>query len=114
MASAKFSYWSSIDDFSLGTYNDSGSVLSYTQTNTANCIVSSCSDSSGSIAESGSLAGFGTHSIFSIGASGSGDRFKLKSITVNYEPSVVPIPAAGWLMLGALGGFAALRRRKKT
>ena len=29
-------------------------------------------------------------------------------------PSPVPVPAAGLLLLGALGGFAALRRRKPT
>lgn len=27
---------------------------------------------------------------------------------------VVPLPAAGWLMLGALGGLAALRRKRKA
>ena len=27
------------------------------------------------------------------------------------DPSVVPLPAAGWLLLAGLGGLAALRRR---
>lgn len=30
------------------------------------------------------------------------------------EISVVPLPAAGWLLLGGLGGLAAFKRRKKV
>jgi len=30
------------------------------------------------------------------------------------DPSVIPLPAAGWLLLGGLGGLAALRRRRKA
>ena len=46
--------------------------------------------------------------------------FKITSLTVTYEdlpppppPPPVPLPAAGGLLLGALGGLAALRRRKR-
>jgi|GEM_PF-3847227 len=28
--------------------------------------------------------------------------------------AVIPLPAAGWLLLGGLGGLAALKRRRKT
>lgn len=49
---------------------------------------------------------------FTIRASGSFvgdlDDFKLSAITV----APVPVPAAGLLLVGALGGLAALRRRK--
>jgi hypothetical protein len=42
--------------------------------------------------------------------------FKITSLTVTYDdpppPSEVPLPAAGFLLLGAMGGLAALRRRK--
>lgn len=30
------------------------------------------------------------------------------------NPSAVPLPAAGWMMLGGLAGIAALRRRRKA
>lgn len=30
------------------------------------------------------------------------------------DPSVIPLPAAVWLLLGGLGGLAALRRRRKA
>ncbi len=40
--------------------------------------------------------------------------FKVKSITVSYDTPEVPLPAAGFLLLGGLGGLAALKRRKKA
>lgn len=42
--------------------------------------------------------------------SGGPDDFTVSSI----EVSAVPLPAAGWLLFGGIGGLAALRRRKKA
>ncbi|MDO9639504.1 MAG: VPLPA-CTERM sorting domain-containing protein [Pseudotabrizicola sp.] len=45
------------------------------------------------------------------------DNFKLTSASLAVygtpAPSVVPLPAGGFLLIGALGGLAALRRRKR-
>lgn len=40
---------------------------------------------------------------------------RVDDLTVNYTaPAPVPLPAAGVLLLGALGGLVALRRKKNT
>ncbi|MGV8954169.1 MAG: VPLPA-CTERM sorting domain-containing protein, partial [Cypionkella sp.] len=41
---------------------------------------------------------------------GGRDGFDIDSISVT--PATIPLPAGGLLLLGALGGVAALRRRK--
>jgi hypothetical protein len=39
--------------------------------------------------------------------------FKITGLTVKH-PEVVPLPAAGWMLLAGIGGLAALRRRKNA
>lgn len=34
--------------------------------------------------------------------------------TLTFEPSVIPLPAAGWLLITGIGALAALRRRRNT
>jgi hypothetical protein len=46
--------------------------------------------------------------------SSSPDPGNLRIDNVGAAPSAVPVPAAGFLLIGALGGLAALRRRRKA
>ncbi|MEM9707518.1 MAG: VPLPA-CTERM sorting domain-containing protein [Pseudomonadota bacterium] len=57
--------------------------------------------------------GLNTGYVFGIGAKDKKADFKIKAIHFE-KVEVVPLPAAGWLMLGGLGGLAAMRRRKKS
>ena len=58
---------------------------------------------------------YGLADNFAIGTryNGGHSAIKLKKIKIDYTPlEVIPLPAAGWLMLAGLGGLAAVRRRK--
>ncbi|PKP83963.1 MAG: hypothetical protein CVT80_10870 [Alphaproteobacteria bacterium HGW-Alphaproteobacteria-2] len=61
------------------------------------------------------FSGFGgtTSNLFAIGAFDSDDEWKLKTVSIEYT-APVPLPAGGLLLLSALGGVAALRRRRKA
>ncbi len=51
-----------------------------------------------------------TSRIFALGATDADDEWKLASITV--DVAAVPVPAAGLLLLGAMGAMGAMRRRR--
>lgn len=55
-----------------------------------------------------SVSGLDTGSVFGVGAFSPKSEFKIKKI----HYSVVPLPAAGWLLLAGVGGLALVRRRK--
>ena len=52
-------------------------------------------------------------SVFGVMA-GMNGSWKLKSVVVDYTVPEIPLPAGIWLMIGGLGGMAALRRRQKA
>lgn len=53
---------------------------------------------------------------FAVGASGKYDAFKITGLTAEHiePPAPVPLPAGGLLLLTAMGGIAALKRRRKA
>lgn len=53
-------------------------------------------------------------SMFALGAYNWTSGFKVQSITVSYNTSEVPLPAAGWLLIAGLGGLAAMKRRSSA
>ncbi|QMU57750.1 MAG: VPLPA-CTERM sorting domain-containing protein [Boseongicola sp.] len=70
-----------------------------------------------------SLPGYGTaqvdfdgtliDSMFGVKA-GENGSWKLRTVVVNYTPTVVPLSAAGWLLFAGIGGLAALRRKCRS
>jgi len=61
------------------------------------------------------LTSFGlVGSIFGVGAYDWDSAFKIRSISFEDAPSVVPLPAAGWALLAGIGALAAVKRRRKA
>ena len=58
------------------------------------------------------FAGIGDYSMFSTPTNASGNPAGLSNLTFFDSATVIPLPAAGWLLLGGIGGLAALRRKK--
>lgn len=72
--------------------------------------------STGTVAPTVSFTGLPSVLSFGIGAAGIHDAFKIVSLTAEYvpPPAPVPLPAGGLLLLSAMGGIAAIKRRRKT
>ena len=75
----------------------------------------------------GDLPSMGTYSLASLFGQDSGNNLSHLSVygyqcvvgddggdDCDDDETVVPLPAAGWLLLGGLGGLAAMRRRNKV
>lgn len=92
--------------------------LVFGSTITFNDLLSSLVDSS--LASYNGLTG--PYSVFGIGTNyKNSDQFRLAGFTYSWggdgntgDPGVVPLPATGLLLLGGLGGLAALRKRRKS
>ncbi|TGD63023.1 VPLPA-CTERM sorting domain-containing protein [Tabrizicola sp. WMC-M-20] len=70
----------------------------------------------GQVGSTVSFADLAAVGSFAVGASGKYDAFKITGITAEHiEPvAAVPLPAGGLLLLTAMGGIAALKRRRKA
>ena len=96
------------DLFVFGNGTGAAATRSAFNRKIGNCSSSGCTVNVSSLGFEGSL--------FGIGAQNSHSFFKVKAISFKDvpPPEVIPLPAAGWLLLGGLGGLAALKRRRKA
>jgi len=108
ITSLVFSYVDHNDEVSIYTYADTGSETTFDSPTSAQTsfigrdrIETDPSDFTGVVGD-----------YFLIGASDHNDDWKLKAI--HYEIAPIPLPAAGFMLLAGLGGFAVLRRRQKA
>lgn len=98
LKSVTFSYVTQYSDFVLYTWDGSG--WNY---------VGEADADQGTYNFAGTYDG----SIFSIGAAGAHDSWKLAGVSAHYV-APIPLPAAGWMLLAGIGGIAAMKRRKKA
>lgn len=110
------SYYDRYDDIEVASYSTSLSLLDLKSDVDLDGTVYGSSNTSNDIGWTNlSSVEKLVSSILGLGADHSDDQFKISKIKVSYEgaPPAVPLPASGLLLIGALGGMGALRRRKK-
>lgn len=95
-----------------------GSLVDLVFSTLANAGGTPCTINNGATAGKPCQVGFsdifaGGHSTYAMFGDGAGDS-DLDDIVFRVDVSEVPVPAAGFLLMGGLGAMAALRRRKKA
>lgn len=110
LTSITFAYsdkWDLYDVFLYG--NGTGSAP--TGSDTGNKITTSWTEKTRTVSDF--LIGPG--SIFGIGIGNEAGDVKIQALHFDVvPPNVIPLPAAGWLLLAGVGGMAAMKRRRKA
>ena len=112
--SVTFAYADSGDSFSFG-YQGSSGYQHLTNAQPFNATNTSWNYAANPDEATYTFGGTYWSSIFGIGAVDSRSEYKIAGMTVEtVDPSVVPLPAAGWALLAGVGALAAVKRRRKT
>jgi hypothetical protein len=110
LKSITFAYSDKYDLFDVFLYGN-GTGHAPTGSDTANTITSSATQATRTVSNFSLAAG----SIFGIGVSNHSGDVKIQAIHYEVVPvNVIPLPAAGWMLLAGMGGLAAMRRIRKA
>lgn len=104
-----------LDSFSLGGYFNTDRTIAWSVTDLATNIAIAGSQFVSGVAGAIISPGLTSATGFRISFGPDGFNGGITQIDYSYaRVAAVPLPAAGFLLIGALGGMAALRRRKAT